>query len=467
LTWQGASRAANLRMHKESHSEHDIIMEGYSNEFYDDAQSLLQPSTPMTTGCTFKLWTATELFLSWISSIAVCLSNLFGQGISTKVTSSACFSTPKVGSAFVKSDCEGPESSLACKSTRIQSMMQRKEEFASDAEFDIEVSRDHWSKTTEATGAETNKEVFESLKKRWGSFFVDRGHLWVMGEKIAEGGQAEIFKAARSYPHAAGKFKEGYVLKVFKQGNALEYLQHQFPQGMLHNSDYSGFGFEHYAIKNVLGGILLKDGRFAFEMWGDWGDLRKLIDMRMQQNGNCCPPFTDEEVGHILLDIAKGMKQLHKNKIIHRDLKASNVLVVRYKDYGGTTFVPANDNFHCAVADYECSHGIAGTAYWRAPEVLLGVKNRSIKPHFFSMKADIYSYGMTCYEVLTGKVPFEDLPLTAYDVVLDGGRPYLPDHIHPIYKGLLTRCWHSKPSQRPSFVDIVDDFQKFGIGKWA
>lgn len=455
-----------MHVHKQSHREHDIIMEGYSNDFCDDAQSLLQPTS---TGDSFEFGTAMEYFLGWISSIVVCLSNLFGQRIRTKGTTSPCSSSTKVGSASATSDCEVP--SLASKSTRIQRMMQQRKEFASDVEFDIETSKDHWSETLESVGArarvaEANKKVFESLKKKWGSFFVDRGHLWVVGEKIAEGGQAEIFNAARPYPD--GKIKEGYVLKVFKDGNALKDLvQHQFPQGMLHSSDYSGFGFEHYATKNLLGGVLLKDGRFAFEMWRDWGDLRRLIDVRMEQNGNQCPPFTDEEVGHIILDIARGMKQLHKNKIVHRDLKASNVLVVRYKDYRGMTFTPANDNFHCAVADYECSRGVVGTGFWRAPEILRGVKNRDVKPHLFSEKVDVYSYGMTCYEVLTGKIPFEELPMTAYNVILDGGRPNLPNHIQPIFKTLLTRCWLSNPFERPSFQDIIDDFQKIGIGRWV
>ena len=67
-------------------------------------------------------------------------------------------------------------------------------------------------------------------------------------------------------------------------------------------------------------------------------------------------------------------------------------------DYRGTEFVPAGDNFHCAVADYECSLGVVGTGFWRAPEILraLQIDNRNLNRKLFSYKADIYSFGMTC-----------------------------------------------------------------------
>lgn len=445
-----------MHIHQQSPGKHDFKMEGSSSDFYEGAQPLLH-STATAWG--FKCETARVSFFGWISSILACLS-ILGRRICGDAATSPC---PRITvesiPASAVADCD--DSSLSSKSspcTQIRSLMQQSGDSAN-----IDKSRVHWSVLSEPEGtSEANKEVFESLKKRWGTFFVDRGHFWELKEKIAEGAQAEIYNAVRAYD---GKIREGYVLKVFKEGNSLKYLQHQFPQGMLHRSDYSGFGFEHYAIKNVKGGILLKDGRFAFEMWGDWGDLRTLIDTRMKQNGHQCPPFTDEEVGNILLNIAEGMKELHKNKIVHRDLKASNVLIVRYKDIPGTTFVPANDNFHCAVADYECSLGVMGTGYWRAPEILRGVQKHNVKQQSFTQKADIYSFGMTCFEVVTGKIPLEDIPLTAYGVVIDGERPYLPDHIHPVIKKIVTRCWRDNPSERPSFADIVDVFRESGIGK--
>jgi hypothetical protein len=55
------------------------------------------------------------------------------------------------------------------------------------------------------------------------------------------------------------------------------------------------------------------------------------------------------------------------------------------------------------VADYECSIGVVDSRYWRVPEILEVVKNRTLHttPDVFTTKSDVYSYAMTCYEILT------------------------------------------------------------------
>lgn len=57
--------------------------------------------------------------------------------------------------------------------------------------------------------------------------------------------------------------------------------------------------------------------------------------------------------------IAEGMDWLHRHNIVHRDLKAANVLHTM-NERGQA----------CYVADYECSLGVVGTGFWRAPEIL-------------------------------------------------------------------------------------------------
>jgi len=80
-------------------------------------------------------------------------------------------------------------------------------------------------------------------------------------------------------------------------------------------------------------------------------------------------------------------------------------------------------------------------------------------PETFTRQSDVYSYGMTCYEVITGRVPFEGHPPNDYDIVLRGERPPLPDGIYPAFKDLVRKCWREDPLQRPSFDDIVADLQ--------
>ena len=55
--------------------------------------------------------------------------------------------------------------------------------------------------------------------------------------------------------------------------------------------------------------------------------------------------------------------------------------------------------------------GVVGTGFWRAPETLQAIKSNPVSSQalMFSNATDVYSYAMTCYEVLTGQMPFEGL----------------------------------------------------------
>lgn len=345
-------------------------------------------------------------------------------------------------------------------SARIEQMMQAKSGYASELEFEIQSSKDHWSELTslDATneGRHSNSEVFQKLRKEWGDFFYDYGDRLKVGRKIAEGAQADIFEAEIEYPNGN---KVEYVLKVFKpEGCSLQDLQKQWPREMLQRIDGGGIltrkGGLHYDA------TLLPDGRFAFRMQRGWGDLRKLIDVKMLCNSNQCMPFKEEEVYCIMVDIADAMRSLHGSKLVHRDLKASNVLIYPFWESEDLkAFNPTMHRFRCDISDYECTFGVVGTGFWRAPEILLAIKKRDIKSHIFTEKSDVYSYGMTCYEILTGSIPLEDIGRSNYDYVLCGRRPKLPENIKPWLKVLLSRCWHEDALKRPTFQEIFDIFQ--------
>lgn len=102
----------------------------------------------------------------------------------------------------------------------------------------------------------------------------------VLGKKINESAQAEIYDAKVEFADGR-KFEYGYhVVKVMKGDYPLQFFQRQWPVGMLRNvPPDTGEG----PLMCIEGGTLI-DNRFAFVMVKQWGDLRKLIDLKKQRN---------------------------------------------------------------------------------------------------------------------------------------------------------------------------------------
>ncbi|PAN03680.1 hypothetical protein PAHAL_1G015000 [Panicum hallii] len=159
--------------------------------------------------------------------------------------------------------------------------------------------------------------------------------------------------------------------------------------------------------------------------------------------------FKLPEILKVAIDISKGMNYLHQNNIIHRDLKTANLLmdenrVVKVADFG---VARVKDQSGVMTAE-------TGTYRWMAPEVI------EHKP--YDHKADVFSFAIVLWELLTGKIPYEYLtPLqAAIGVVQKGIRPTIPKDTHPKLIKLLQKCWHRDPAERPDFSEILEILQR-------
>lgn len=149
-------------------------------------------------------------------------------------------------------------------------------------------------------------------------------------------------------------------------------------------------------------------------------------------------------------DAALGVNWLHCStpQIIHRDLKPANLLVdstwtVKVCDFGLSSVKEHGKK----IKD---QGSIPGTPIWMAPEVLLGRQ--------LDEKADVYSFGIVLWEILTGQEPF--LEMTSFKmfkkcICMDNVRPPLPKSMPEPLKELLERCWAAVPQDRPSMAQVI------------
>uniref|UniRef100_A0A453A1W9 Protein kinase domain-containing protein n=1 Tax=Aegilops tauschii subsp. strangulata TaxID=200361 RepID=A0A453A1W9_AEGTS len=179
-----------------------------------------------------------------------------------------------------------------------------------------------------------------------------------------------------------------------------------------------------------------------------------------------------------MLQIARGMEHLHSKKIYHGELNPSNVLVktrggaadaylvVKVAGFAGDPAAaavtsPGRKASHAAAAGANANANASGNGsvnpcIWYAPEVLENDEPGQAAARR-TEKADVYSFGMISFELLTGKIPFEDNHLQGDNMsknIRAGERPLFPFQAPKYLTGLTRRCWHGDPAQRPPFSSI-------------
>lgn len=160
-------------------------------------------------------------------------------------------------------------------------------------------------------------------------------------------------------------------------------------------------------------------------------------------------------------DIAQGMLHLHKNYICHNDLKSANVLMKNEGDDGRGVRAKVMDFGLSIKLDTSATHlsnAFQGTLSHMAPEALSEGKQ--------SKAADVYSFGVTLWEMCSGQAPYRGLNHVALShlVVFKHKRPTIPKDIPPDLQILIERCWQPAASHRPSFEAILEELQKIKAG---
>eukprot|EP01125_Pyxidicula_operculata_P001619 TRINITY_DN11463_c0_g1_i1.p1 TRINITY_DN11463_c0_g1~~TRINITY_DN11463_c0_g1_i1.p1 ORF type:complete len:653 (-),score=165.88 TRINITY_DN11463_c0_g1_i1:60-2018(-) len=181
---------------------------------------------------------------------------------------------------------------------------------------------------------------------------------------------------------------------------------------------------------------------------------KHMIVLELAKNGSLDTIFRDKKVKlsfgrkiRIMSSMASALNWLHNHTppVLHLNLKPSNLLF--------------SSSWELKLTDYGYGKVVSDTSsaqnwYYVAPEILsnpLGFQR--------STKSDVYSFGILSWYIFTEKDPYEtkDIHVLEDIVVASRTRPAVPAHMPKTLKTLLESCWDSEPTQRPSFVDIVDE----------
>ncbi|KAF9789406.1 kinase-like domain-containing protein [Thelephora terrestris] len=204
--------------------------------------------------------------------------------------------------------------------------------------------------------------------------------------------------------------------------------------------------------ENVLSIEGVASNIFEFCMVSQWMNSGNILDY-LKINPEC-------NRLELLIGVARGLDYLHRNEVVHRNLKSANILIdeggiPRLSDFGLSSITKNIETVNTPTPN-------SGVTYrYCAPELFETGEASKVENKKATNKSDIYSYSMVVVELVTGSVPFPDS--TDYSVihmVTKGKRPPeprlfdAPGASTEVWK-IAKKCWHGQADKRPEAVEVL------------
>lgn len=262
---------------------------------------------------------------------------------------------------------------------------------------------------------------------------IDPDEIILYEPKIGEGAFADVFR---------GRWRQQIVaVKVLKnQGFGIDCIDEDFKDEVEIMSK-----LKSPYIVNFIGSSFVPSRLAILTEFLELGNLRHCMEKHK---------FNQKLKFKCIKDISEGMAFLHSCGILHRDLKADNILMAsldensvccKIADFGTTR---ETNRSHEATQYY--TKGI-GTPIYMAPEIL------NVEP--YSQSADVYSFSIVVWSIYTEKEPYSDpefsAPYKVTSFVIDGKRMNIPYTVPQNIRKIISDCWDQDPHKRPSKYNYV------------
>lgn len=260
------------------------------------------------------------------------------------------------------------------------------------------------------------------------------GDRYEILERIGTGGMSDVYKAKdhKLNRHVAVKvlkqeFSENtnFVSKFRAEAQAAASLMHSNIVNVYDVGEDNGV---FYIVMELVEGITLK----------------KYIEKKAR--------LSFKEAVSIAIQACMGIEAAHKNHIIHRDIKPQNIIISKDGKVKVTDFGIAK-----AATSNTITSNVMGSVHYTSPEQARG--------GYSDEKSDIYSMGITLFEMLTGRVPFNGETTVAIAIKhiqeeMPSPRDFVPE-IPVCVEQIVLKCTQKSPDRRyPSMASLIADLKK-------
>lgn len=252
-------------------------------------------------------------------------------------------------------------------------------------------------------------------------------------EKIGTGGMSDVYKAKDH------KLNRHVAVKILKQ----EFSENANFVSKFRVEAQAAAGLMHPNIVNVYD-VGQEEGIYFIVMELVEGiTLKKYIEKKAR--------LSYKEAISIAIQVSMGIEAAHNNHIIHRDIKPQNIIISKEGKVKVTDFGIAK-----AATSNTITSNVMGSVHYTSPEQARG--------GYSDEKSDIYSLGITLFEMLTGRVPFNGETTVAIAIKhIQEQMPSPRDFVSEIplsVEQIVFKCTQKSPDRRyQSMADLIKDLK--------